>query len=66
MGGRYTTGALGTCDQAGRQCLQAESKVTTAVVRDKEAQSGVGLRYILSLAGLEPAIFGSEDQRLIH
>ena len=30
--------------QHNRQCLQAESKVTTAVVRDKEAQSGVGAK----------------------
>ncbi len=28
--------------------------------------SGVRLTEVLTLAGLEPAIFGSEDQRLIH
>ena len=46
-------------DRAARRSAPVAAYVVATAVRTRQANK-------MTLAGLEPAIFGSEDQRLIH
>ena len=48
-------------------CAWARTPQLTVLLRAHVAEAKNNVRSaIMTLAGLEPAIFGSEDQRLIH
>ena len=45
---------------------QSEASQSSSIMGSRDAGPAYGTKKNLILAGLEPAMFGSEDQRLIH
>ena len=50
----------------GRLGRQSEASQSSSIMGSRDAGPAYGTKKNLILAGLEPAIFGSEDKRLIH
>ena len=48
------------------EARQSEASQSSSIMGSRDAGAAYGTKKNLILAGLEPAIFGPEDQHLIH